>query len=110
MGRRHIRLAAATAAAALITGALTALPATAATTDDPEVLAGSGTAAPAYVRGLDDPGSANSRSAAGPAATARAHLARHDDVYHVAGLDLAVDRTISAQGRDTVRFAAGLLR
>ncbi|MFF3261584.1 M4 family metallopeptidase [Streptomyces sp. NPDC002932] len=104
MGRRHIRLAAATAAAALITGALTALPATAATTDDPEVLAGSGTAAPAYVRGLDDPGSAKSLSAGGPSATARAHLARHDDVYHVAGLDLTVARTISAEGRDTVRF------
>lgn len=104
MGRRHIRLAAATASAALITGVLTALPATAAATDDPEVLAGSGTAAPAYVRGLDDTGATASRSAAKPAAAARAHLDRHDDVYHVAGLELAVEDTISADDRDTVRF------
>ncbi|MEE1741290.1 M4 family metallopeptidase [Streptomyces sp. BE147] len=104
MGRRHIRLAAATAAAALITGALTALPATAATTDDPEVVAGSGTAAPAYVRGLDDPGAPAARSDANPAAAARAHLARHNDVYRVAGLDLAVADTIAAGDRDTVRF------
>lgn len=105
---RRIRLAAATASAALLTGLFTALPAQAVTpaAATPDVVPGDSTRVPAYVGTLQDgkPAAQRSDSAVTPTVAAQRHLAAHDDVFHTSGLDLSQPKSTTQDGRSTVRF------
>ncbi|MFJ1929652.1 MULTISPECIES: M4 family metallopeptidase [unclassified Streptomyces] len=109
---RRIRMAAATATAALLTGLFTTIPAHAApaATATPDIVPGESTQVPAFTAGIEEGNAAARRDATAgtPATAAQRHLEARNDVYHTSGLELSKPKSTTQDGRSTVRFTQSL--